>query len=263
VTDPRGARALVTGASGGLGRAIAVALAERGCQVVVSGRQPERLQSVAALVNGRAVPADLSRDGEVPRLLAAAGELDILVANAGVPGSGDLEELDQAQIDRILAVNLASPIALTRALLPGFRARGSGHFVFVSSLLGRVASPASSMYAASKFGLRGFALGLRCDLQGSGIGCSVVSPSFVRDGGMFADTGVSLPPAMGTVRPKQVANAVLRAVESNRVEITVAPLVLRVGAVLGTLAPGLSAAVQQRLDRGLSARIAEAQRDKR
>ncbi len=263
MTELRGARALVTGASGGLGRAVAVALAERGCLVVVSGRRPEPLQAVAALVGGRAVPADLSQAGEVARLLDEAGELDILVANAALPGSGDLADLDQAQIDRVLEVNLGSPIALTRALLPRFRTRGSGHFVFVSSLSGKVASPASSMYSATKFGLRGFALGLRCDLQGSGIGCSVVSPSFVRDGGMFADTGISLPPGVGAVRPKRVTDAVIRAVETNRAEITVAPLVLRVGAALGALAPGLSAAVQQRLDRGLSARIAEAQREKR
>ena len=80
---------------------------------------------------------------------------------------------------------------------------------------------------------------------------------------MFADTGVSLPPGVGTVRLKQVTDAVIRALEDNRAEVTVAPLVLRLGAVLGAMAPGLSAAVQQRLDRGLSARIAAAQREKR
>jgi short-subunit dehydrogenase len=199
----------------------------------------------------------------VGRLVEEAGDLDVLVANAGLPGSGDLAELEQDQIDRVLAVNLAGPIALTRALLPRFRARGSGHFVFVSSLSGKVASPASSMYSATKFGLRGFALGLRCDLQGSGIGCSVVSPSFVRGDGMFADTGLSLPLGMATVTPKQVTDAVVRAIETNRAEIVVAPLSLRVGAVLGAMVPGISAAVQRRLDRGLSARIAEAQRPKR
>ena len=168
MTEIRGARALVTGATGGLGRAVAVALAERGCLVVVSGRQPEPLRAVAAAVGGRAVPADLSQAGEVARLLDEAGELDILVANAALPGSGDLAELDQAQIERVLEVNLASPIALTRALLPRFRARGSGHFVFVSSLSGKVASPASCMYSATKFGLRGFALGCAATCRAAG-----------------------------------------------------------------------------------------------
>jgi uncharacterized protein len=253
----------VTGASGGLGRAITRALARRGALLVLSGRNADQLQTIAGEVSGRAVPADLSRPEEVGRLLEEAGELDILVANAGLPGSGDLEELRQDQIERVIDVNLASPMAMTRALLPRFRSRGSGHFVYVSSLSGKVASPLSSVYAATKFGLRGFADGLRCDLQGSGIGCSVVLPSFVRDAGLFADTGVSLPPGIGTVTSREVGDAVVRAIETNRAEITVAPLLLRIGAVLGGAYPGLSAPFQRRLDRGLSARISQAQQGKR
>lgn len=263
MTETSGATALVTGATGGLGRTIARALATAGAKVIVSGRQQGPLEALAAEVGGRAVLADLSQRAETGRLLEEAGPLDIVVFNAALPASGDLSDWEQDQIDRALEVNLAHPIAMTHALLPGFRARGSGHFVYISSLSGKVASKGSALYSATKFGLRGFALGLRCDLRGSGVGCSVINPGFVRDAGMFADTGAKLPPGVGTASPEQVAEAVVRAIRSDRAEIDVAPLGLRLGAALGSLAPGVSAAAQARLGSDLSEQMVAAQRHKR
>ncbi len=106
-------------------------------------------------------------------------------------------------------------------------ARRRGHLVFMGSLAGKAASPASSLYNATKFGLRGFALALREDLRDAGVGVSVIMPGFISDAGMFADSGVKLPPGVGTRTPEQVAAAVLRAVEQNRAEVTVAPLPIR------------------------------------
>ncbi|MDQ2754485.1 MAG: SDR family NAD(P)-dependent oxidoreductase, partial [Actinomycetota bacterium] len=197
------------------------------------------------------------------RLLADAGEIDVLVANAALPASGDLGTWDQDQIDRALEVNLANPIAMTRKLLPGFRARGSGHFLYVCSLSGKVASKGGSLYSATKFGLRGFAGGLRADLRGSGIGCSVVSPGFVREAGMFADSGARLPRGVGTVTAQEVATAVVRAIETDKAEIDVAPLSLRLGTAIGALAPGLSAAVQARVGQQVADQLAAGQRHKR
>jgi short-subunit dehydrogenase len=134
-------------------------------------------------------------------------------------------------------------------------ARGAGHIVFMGSLSGKVASPTSSMYSATKFGLRGFALGLREDLRPHGVGVSIVAPSFIREAGMFARTGVKLPPGIGTRSPSDVASAVLRAVERNRAEIDVAPLGLRIGAAIGAVAPQLAADVSRMLG---SRRIAAA-----
>ncbi len=263
MTELRGARALVTGASGGLGRTIAVALRAQGADVVVTGRQAGRLREVAAEVQGTAVVADLADGRQRDGLLATAGDVDILVANAAVPASGELDDWDPAQIDRALAVNLITPIAMTRGLLPAFRARGSGHFVFVSSLSGRVGTRGASLYSATKFGLRGFAGGLRSDLYRTGIGVSVVSPGFVRDAGMFAATKTALPWGMGTVTPNAVAQGVIKAIRRDRAEVVVAPLTLRAGAFLGALAPGPAAAIQARFDAGLSARMVAAQRDRR
>ena len=122
----------------------------------------------------------------------------MLVANAALPASGELDDLALEQIDRILEVNLRAPIALARALTPLMIDRGHGHMVFLSSLSGKVASPASSLYSATKFGLRGFALGARADLRPHGIGVSVVLPGFIRDAGMFSDSGTVLPRGVGT-----------------------------------------------------------------
>ena len=100
----------------------------------------------------------------------------------------------------------------------------------MSSLSGKAAAPASSIYSAAKFGLRGFAHGARADLRGTGVGVSVIMPGFVRDAGMFADAGVKLPPGVGTSSPEQVARRVITAIERNRGEVTVAPFALRIGA---------------------------------
>jgi short-subunit dehydrogenase len=115
--------------------------------------------------------------------------------------------------------------------------RGSGHLVFISSVAGKTASPESSIYSATKFGLRGFALGLRQDLRPHGVGVSTIFPGFISDAGMYADTGIKLPPGVGTRTPEDVAAAVIRAIERNRAEIDVAPPAVRFGAALGGIAP--------------------------
>jgi short-subunit dehydrogenase len=257
-------KVLVTGATGGIGRAIARAFASRGASLVLTGRRAEVLAGVAEETRGRALECDLANRSDVERLIAEAGSTDVLVANAALPASGSLLEYDQSGIDRALDVNLRSPIALARALAPGMVERGRGHVVFISSLQGRAATPNSSLYVATKFGLRGFALALREDLRGAGVGVSVVMPGFIRDAGMFADSGVRLPFGVGTRTPDQVAAAVISAIERNRAEVVVAPPALRVGAVLAGIAPELSAAVSRRLgSHEIATAVAETQVDKR
>ncbi len=254
---------LLTGATGGIGQAIARALARRGAQLIVSGRRGDVLDELAHELGARAIVADLAVASEVERLATEAGDVDVLVTNAALPGTGLVTELSQAQIDQILEVNLRAPIALARALVPSMIRRGSGHLAFISSLNGRVASPQSSIYSAAKFGLRGFALGLRQDLAQHGIGVSVVMPGFVSEAGMFADAQVKLPPGLGTRTPDQVGEAVIQAVLRNRAEVDVAPLSLRIGATVASLAPELAAKVT-RLGRGdrIASALASRQRQK-
>lgn len=254
---------LLTGATGGIGEAIARAFAARGAKLVLSGRRADALEALADELGVRAVVADLGIRTEVSRLASEAGEVDVLVANAALPGTGALTDLEQSQIDQILEVNLRAPIALARALTPGMIERRRGQLVFISSLNGRVASPYSSVYSSAKFGLRGFALGLRQDLREHGVGVSVVMPGFVSGAGMFADADVNLPAGVGTRTPEQVGRAVLRAVERNRAEVDVAPLGLRLGAVVAGVAPELAATVQ-RLGGGdrIASALASGQRGK-
>jgi short-subunit dehydrogenase len=257
-------RVLLTGATGGIGGAIARAFAARGASLVVSGRRSELLEPLAAEVGGQAVVCDLSKREDMERLVAEAGDVDVLVANAALPASGSLTELSQEQIDRMLEINLRAPIALAHAIAPGMISRGRGHMVFISSLAGKVASPASAIYSATKFGLRGFALGIREDLRPHGVGVSVVLPGFIREAGMFADANVELPPGVGTRSPEQVARGVLQAVERNRAHVEVAPLGLRLGAGFASVAPELAAAVTRRLGGGkVASELAASQADKR
>ena len=153
---------------------------------------------------------------------------------------------------------------LAHGLIEPMVARGSGHLLFMSSLSGRAAAPGSSVYSATKFGLRGFALALREDLAPKGVGVSVVLPGFIRDAGMFADSGAKLPPGVGTKRPEDVARAVVKAIEANRAELDVAPLPLRAGAVIASLIPGPAGAVQRRFGATATAEQFErGQNDKR
>jgi short-subunit dehydrogenase len=236
---------LITGASGGIGQAIARAFASRGAQVVLTGRRREVLDELAGQLGGRALACDLASREAVDRLIEAAGAIDVLVANAGLPATGHITELSQAQLDTMLEVNLRAPIALARGLIPGMVERGHGHLVFVSSLSGKVASPLSSLYNATKFGLRGFSLAVREDLRGTGVSASVILPGFISEAGLFADSGGKLPRGVGTKTPDEVATAVLGAVEHNRAEVAVAPIGLRLGANFASVLPSVASAVNR------------------
>ena len=216
-------RVLLTGATGGLGHAIARGLAARGASLVLTGRRADVLEPLAEEVGGVAIAADLATREGIERLLEAAGDVDVLVANAALPASGSVLEYTAEQVDRAIDVNLRAPMQLGRALAIRMAGRGAGHLVFVSSLSGKAASPASGIYAATKFGLRGFALGLREDLHGTGVGVTTVFPGFIRGAGMFADSGTALPPFAGTRTPEDVAAAVVRGIEGGRAELDVAP----------------------------------------
>jgi short-subunit dehydrogenase len=259
-----GRRALITGATGGLGQAIARGLAARGAQLLLTGRRADALEPLCRGTGGRAIISDLADRSTLPRVAREAAAADILVLNAALPASGVLLDYSDAQIDRALDVNLRAPILLARHVGEAMAQRGCGHIVFVSSLSAKAAAGGSAIYCATKFGLRGFALSLREDLQPHGVGVSIVAPGFIRDAGMFAASGVKLPWFAGTKRPQDVADAVVRAIEHDRAEITVAPLSVRIGASLSSVAPAPVMAIQRRMGGArVAADLAAAQRDLR
>ncbi len=263
----QGSRVLLTGATGGIGRAIARALHERGAHLLLSGRREEVLaEAVDELGGDRAesLPADLKSPEAARELVERAGRVDILVANHALPGSGRLDEYTIEEMDRALDVNFKAPIHMAHALVPGMVERGSGHLVFISSISGKVASGGGSLYSAGKFGLRGFATAMHDELRDDGVGVTTVFPGFISDAGMWADTGLKLRKGVGTRTPEQVADAVISGIEKNRSEIDVAPLQVRAGA----WAAGVSQSAVQRIQRAAGAqemaqRMAEAQRVKR
>jgi short-subunit dehydrogenase len=220
-------------------------LRAHGAELVLTGRRVEVLEGLAAEVGATPIAADLSNPADIARLLDEAGAIDVLVNNAALPAVGPVVDFTEDEAARALAVNLLAPILLSRAVTPGFVSRGSGHIVLIGSMAGRTASRGSSMYNATKFGLRGFALAHRQDLHRTGVGVSIVEPTFVSDAGMYADSGTELPRGVRTVSPEDVSRAVIRGIEKNVGEIVVAPNEQRVQASLALVAPSVDARLQR------------------
>lgn len=261
----RGSRALVTGASGGLGAVIAQRLAREGAHVVVTGRRREPLERLATEIGGVPLVCDLGRRDGLEPILEAAAATDVLVSNAALPATGPLADFSVAGIDRALDVNLRVPILLARAASAAMTGRASGHIVFVSSMGAKVVGPALGIYSATKAGLRALALALRQDLDGTGVGVSVVSPGPIAEAGMWANANLESPRGAGRPRrPDDVAAAVMHAVVRNRFEVEVAAPVVRLGGVVASLRPEWFMAIGRRTGaHRMGAAMTEAHRDNR
>jgi short-subunit dehydrogenase len=167
-----GARVVVTGASRGIGAGLATLLATRGARVVLVARSRDAIEARADELGGEAYAADLADPTSIDPLIEkieASGPIDVLVNNAGVDLTGALVELESERILELLAVNLAAPMLLSRAVLPAMRTRRRGHIMNVSSLAGTNALPGLAPYSTSKAGLSHFTAALRAEVKGTGI----------------------------------------------------------------------------------------------
>jgi short-subunit dehydrogenase len=192
--------------------------------------------------------ADLTDRDDLERVIEAARGVDVLVANAGTGSDTTIAEMTVEDVDRSIDVNLRAPILMAAAFVNArVEQRRPGQAVFIGSLSGLAPTPDTRMYNATKFGLRGFALSLREDLLGTGVGVSIVEPGFIRDAGMFAASGTQLPTGVRTKSPQDVAEGVLRAIAGDLAEVFVAPIELRLAATLATVAPSISSRIQQRV----------------
>jgi uncharacterized protein len=256
---------LLTGATGGIGRAIGRALHERGATIVLTGRRVDVLDEIASELGDRVevVGADLANRPDVDRL-GERSDIDVLVANAALPAAGRLQTFSARELDRALDVNVRAPMQLTLALLPSMIERGSGHLVYVSSLAGKVASAGSSVYSATKFAVRGFGYSLSEELRETGVGVTTVFPGFIREAGMFHESGTQLPRGVGTRTPEDVAKAVVEGIDRNRAEIDVAPFSMTSGAKMFGISPPVMSRITRLLgaDR-VSGQLEVGQRDKR
>jgi short-subunit dehydrogenase len=244
-----GAVCLVTGASSGIGEAVAHRLGRAGGRLVLTGRDRDRLGTVAAATGGHPIEADLARPEETQRLAAEAAEpfgpIDVLVNNAGAGWSGRLGELPAQDAERLVLVNLLAPILLTRALLPGMLERGRGQIVNIASIAGHVGAKGEAVYAGTKGGLVIFSESLRQELAATPLGVSVVSPGVV-DTPFFERRGA--PYSRGRPRPvpaDAIAVAVVDAVERDRA-LVIVPRWLAVPARLHGALPGVYRALATR-----------------
>jgi short-subunit dehydrogenase len=243
----RGRRALVTGASGGIGAAIVHDLRRHDVQLVLSARRTDALRALADETGAQILTADLSDPESVSRVASEARPVDVLVLNAGIDAADDAADLAGEEIAHVIAVNLTAPALLSAIFAREMRERGEGHIVFISSMAGKMATAGNgALYAATKWGVRGLALSLREEMRTSGVGVSAIFPGPIRDAGMFASTDVALPASVKTNSPAEVAAAVVRAVDVNAAEIDVAAPLLRLGGVMGPLLPAFVAALARR-----------------
>lgn len=239
----KGKRALVTGASRGIGVYIARAFAKEGIDLVLAARDVAKLDAVAAECRGlgvavRVLAADVSRAADRLHLIAEAGNIDILVNNAGIEITKALASQTEEDVRAQIETNLIAPIELTRAALPAMLSKKSGIIVNVSSMAGKGATPFNAVYSATKHGLNGFTASLRAELQGSGVHAGVVCPGFVSEAGMWAKTGMSAPASMREVTPDQVVRGVMRVLDGAP-EVLVAPGPMRPLLALRELAPSI------------------------
>jgi NAD(P)-dependent dehydrogenase (short-subunit alcohol dehydrogenase family) len=220
-----GRTGLVTGASRGIGRAVAERLAGEGVRLVVSSRGGADLRDAAEACGAEAVPADLRDPDRVDALAARTREVlggvpGILVNNAGVFRLAPARETDPDVFDLHLAVNLSAPFRLVRAFLPGMLERGRGDLLHVGSVAGRQALPGNAAYSASKFGLRGMHEVLREELSGTGVRSLLLEPGPVDTGAwdeLEERLGRDLPARSEMLPPERVADAAVELLRAGEV----------------------------------------------
>ena len=188
--DFKNRRVWITGASSGIGEALAYSFHATGARLVLSARREEELKRVQETCGGepdtRILPLDVSQAGELAgkaqQALAMFGGIDILVMNAGISQRSLTRDTDEAVYRRLMEVNFFGPETLTRAVLPSMLAKKSGHIVVISSIAGRFGVPLRSGYSATKFALHGFYEALRAEESRNGILVTIVCPGFIRTG---------------------------------------------------------------------------------
>ena len=252
--------ALVTGASAGIGTAVAEQLAAAGARVIVHGRDQQRTEAVAQRIGGVAVLGDLAAPGAADQLAEAAltlhGRIDIVVANAGQGWAGPFAEMSAAEVDRLIAVDLLAPLQLVRRLLPPMLDRRVGHVALVGSVAGRTGVAGEAVYAATKAALDVFAESLRLEVRGTGVAVSLTIPGVV-DTGFFAARGRSYDRSRPRPVPAaEVARALVGAIERDRAEVWI-PGWLRVAHAVRALAPGLYRRLAARFGEQVTPRSAE------
>jgi NAD(P)-dependent dehydrogenase (short-subunit alcohol dehydrogenase family) len=238
LTKFAGSVAVITGGASGIGFATAVALRERGAHVVLADINAEGLQKAQGeLRQGNAgaqgeiltVTTDVTNEAQVQALMKRAeealGSIDLVVTCAGIGRGGPIDTFSSSDMQTMMNINFMGTYYCVQRALPAMRRQGSGYFVFLSSVAGKLGTPMLSGYCASKWAVRGFSAALRAELFGTGIGITTVYPGWV-DTPMFhqeTEEGVRLFNVEVLLTPEQVAAEILQAVTEGRRDLTLAP----------------------------------------
>ena len=243
-----GKHVLLTGGSRGIGPVIAEALAERGAHIALAARSEEGLRNVVKSlgkyeVKTLAVPVDLAQSTHLHKLITTVidkfGTLDILINNAGLETEGAYVDLTWEAIQENIEVNLMAPMALTHLVLPHMLDRKQGHIVNIASTGAKSGNAYAAVYCGAKAGLAEWTRALRLELEGSGVHFSTIFPGYVTEVGMFARFHKTPPATIGSCTPSQVARAVVRAIESEKVELIVNSSPARLLFTLSEISPSL------------------------
>jgi uncharacterized protein len=227
--------AVVTGASSGIGEAIARELATKGWHCVLIARRLELLRQIAGEIEG-----EWEVDEVAARVLKRHPEIELLVNNAGIPARGSFLDIDAERVERVTAVNYLGGVWCLRAFAPGLRAAGDAHVVNLVSVAGTVAFAPAGAYAAAKHAQLAFSRSTTALLAGSDIRVHTVLPGFVETEGFPQRTKLrSALLRRFVIEPEDVARAVVRAVEKNKREVTVPWFPYRLVSIAQALFPRL------------------------
>jgi short-subunit dehydrogenase len=246
--DIGGRVAVVTGASRGLGRAIAETLFDHGMKVVVAARSGEELESFLSRLDRSgtrtlAVAGDVTAAADRERLVEAArqkfGNIDVLVNNAGTDHPEFFAGADFARVEEMVGLNLVALMAMTQAVLPEMLRQRSGQVVNIASVAGLAPVPYGAVYAATKAAVINFSQSLRYEVADQGVGVSVVCPYYVRDAGLYHVNSEG-DGEVATVSPDDVGDAVVSAITGNRPRVIASPLTVKLTPFLTAVSPGLT-----------------------
>lgn len=221
---------LITGANRGIGRAIATEFTRRGHRVIATARDPRSLADLD--VSGR-LALDVTDDASVTAAVAAAGEIDILISNAGAIFYAAVEAIPLPELGRVFDLNTVGAVRVAQAVLPQMRARGDGKLMFMSSVLGRIVLPPTAAYAATKWALEGLVEALAIEVAPYGVQAALLQPSAVSSGALDDVATYTLPddpyaavlngggPRAGMITPEQVAAEVVDAAEKPQLPLRI------------------------------------------
>lgn len=229
-----GSVAVITGGASGIGFATADALAARGAHVVLAdinepglAQAREQLQQRNPEVQVHGVPTDVTNEEQVwelmRRAMAADGHIDLVMTSAGIGRGGPIDSFATSEMQTMMNINFMGTYHCVQAALPAMRELGAGHFVFMSSVAGKLGVPFLSGYCASKWAVRGFSAALRAELYGTNIGVTTVYPAWVDTPMIHQEGDLLLRNIEALLTPEQVAQEIIEAVTQGRRDLTLAP----------------------------------------